>query len=221
MSVEHSNLPGGGVRIPLCPTPPEVPHLPPADCCVVESSAGLSLLCDPKSHPWNGKNVSEFGQCIDTPSGRMCVLSWADEYGSHTLELAVCPPPPAKVPPPSTGEIPPAPEPVPVPLPPGPRLPPPTQPPAAGCESEEASRCRARWDEMVSAPVKLTKCDHKWIAVLERLRTGKGRAGPGRRASSLKLKSGKRPRKYGHGGIPDSARKYARFPGLRGGRRVI
>ena len=218
VSVAHPKLPGGGARVPLCPPPPEIPKVPPADCCVVESSAGLSLMCDPADHPWNGKNVTGLGKCFDTPKGRMCVLQWEDEYGSHTLEVPVCPPPPQKIPPPETGDIPPAPEPVPVPVPPRqPKLPPPTRPPAP---DKEDSDCRRRWDEMVHAPAKLTKCDKKWLAVLKKLRSGHACPTPGRRASGLKLNGKGKPRKYGMGIAPEH-RKYARYPGLRGGRRTI
>lgn len=220
VSVAHSSIPGGGARVPLCPPPRDIPRVPPADCCVVESSAGLTLMCDPTDHPWNGKNVTNFGQCIDTPNGRVCVLNWEDEYGTHTIEVPICPPPPEKIPKPN-GDIPPAPEPVPVPVPPRqPKLPPPTRPPSEGCESVEASHCRQRWDEMVKKPAKLTKCDKKWLAVLKRLRSGHACPTVGRRASSLKMNGKGKPRKYGMGISPEH-REYARYPGLRGGRRMI
>lgn len=221
VSVEHEGLPGGGARVPLCPPRPDIPRVPPADCCVVESSAGLTLMCDPTDHPWNGRNVTGSGQCIETPNGRMCVLRWEDEYGKHTLEVPVCPPPPERIPTP-TADIPPAPQPIPIPIPGPPILPPPTRPPTDGGESTERSRCRERWDSMVKRPSKLTKCDKKWIAVLEKLKSGNAFPEMGRRASSLKMppkKTGK-PRKYGMGIAPKN-REYGRFPGLRGGRRTI
>jgi len=224
VSVAHAKLPGGGARVPLCPPKPEIPRVPPADCCVVESSAGLSLMCDPQDHPWNGRNVTSEGKCIETPNGRMCVLKWEDEYGQHTLEVPVCPPPPERIPTPPA-DIPPPPESIPVPSPPSsPRLPPPTHPPTDGCE--EGQGCRDRWDEMVKAPARLTKCDKKWLEVLRKLRSGNATPTPGRRASSLKMgpkKAGKRagmPRKYGTGIDPEHL-EYGRFPGLRGGRRTI
>lgn len=221
VSVAHADLPGGGMRVPLCPRRPEIPRLPPADCCVVESAQGLTLMCDPQGHPWNGKNVTGMGQCIDTPNGRICVLQWEDEYGTHTLEVPVCPPPREKIPPPPSGDIPPPPESVPVPVPPREKIPPPSRPPGDGCESVEATRCKTRWNDMIRKPAKLNKCDKKWLAVLKELRSGKGRCGPGRRASSLKLKGTKaKPRKYGMGIAPEN-REYARYPGLRGGRRTI
>ena len=202
--------------MPLCPPPPDIPKLPPGECCVVESPAGLTLVCDPASHPWNGRPVTDYGQCIDTPNGRMCVLNFSDEYGTHTLEVPVCPPPPVKIPPPTTDDIPPAPDPIPIPIPPGPVLPPPTPRPPGPTEDSE---CKQKWDEMVSAPAKLSKCDRKWLELLRKLRSGRGRATLGRRASSLNL-TGKKPRKYGMG-IGAEHTEYAPFPGLRGGRRTI
>jgi hypothetical protein len=223
VSVASDKLPGGGARVPLCPPPPEIPKLPPADCCVIESSAGLVLLCDPSDHPWNNKDVTQFGQCIDTPNGRMCVLKWADAYGEHVLEIPACPPPPPPRQPPGA-EIPPAPSPQPIPRPqpaprpePVPRLPPPTRPPADGCETVEASRCRQLWNEMVARPAKMNECDKKWVQMLKNLQ--EQRFGPGRRASSMKNHKAA-ARRYGMGIAPEN-RQYARFPGLRGGREKI
>ena len=214
VSVAHPDLPGGGARVLLCPPRPEIPRVPPAECCVIESSAGLTLMCNPADHPWHGRDVTGAGQCIDTPDGRMCVLKWTDEYGDNLLEVPICPPPPERIPVPSA-DIPPAPEPVPVPVPPRqPKLPPPSAPPTDGCESEEGSRCRGHWEDMISKPAKLTKCDHKWIKMLKELRSGRGRPSPGRRYSCVA------GRRYGTGISPDHL-EYARFPGLRGGRRTI
>ncbi len=213
VSVASDKLPGGGARLPICPPPADIPRLPPADCCVIESSAGLVLLCDPKDHPWNNKDVSQFGQCIDTPNGRMCVLKWTDEYGEHLLEVPACPPPPPARTPPG-GEVPPPPAVRPDPVP---RLPPPSRPPADACDTVEGKRCRALWDEMISKPAKMTKCDKKWTELLKKVR--EQRTGPGRRASSMDNHKSK-ARKYGMG-IPPESRRYARFPGLRGGRNTI
>lgn len=204
VSVASEKLPGGGARLPVCPAPPDIPRLPPGDCCVIESPAGLVLLCDPSDHPWHNKDVSQFGQCVDTPNGRMCVLKWEDEFGEHLLEVPACPPP-ADEPPSAT-----RPEPV-------PRIPPPSRPPADECDTVEGGRCRALWDEMISKPAKMTKCDKKWIKLLQKVR--EQRSGPGRRASSMNNHKSK-ARKYGMG-IPAESRKYARFPGLRGGRKTI
>jgi len=223
VSVASEQLPGGGARVPLCPPPADIPRLPPADCCVIESSAGLTLACEPQDHPWHNKDVTQFGQCIETPNGKFCVLVWEDEYGSHTLEIPVCPPPPP--PPPVPGdEIPtptprPRPEPQPEPRPtPTPEIPqPPTRPPADGCETGEASRCRELWEEMISKPAKMTKCDKKWLRMKRELL--EKRHGPGRRASMLKNQEAN-ARRYGMG-IPPESRRYAPFPGLRGGRSTI
>lgn len=208
VSVAHDRLPGGGIRVPICPPKPEIPQLPPANCCVIESSAGMTISCDPVDHPWNGRNVTEFGQCIETPNGRFCVLRWEDGNGSHTLEVPICPPPLQKIPSPSA-DVPPPPDTVPY-------LPPPSVPPAGECEDEEARRCRDRWDEMVNRPAKFTKCDEKWFKIVEQFKTGCG--GPGRRASSMGIDSN--PRRYGMGIDPENL-QYGRFPGLRGGRRTV
>jgi len=234
VSVASEKLPGGGARVPLCPPPADIPKLPPAECCVIESSAGLVLLCDPKDHPWNNKDVSQFGQCIDTPNGRMCVLKWSDEYGEHILEVPACPQPPPPPPPPGIDIPPPPPQvrPEPIPRPPPsieippphvrpepvPRLPSPTRPPADDCDTIEGDRCRQKWDEMVSRPAKMTKCDKKWMELLKRLRTQQC-GGPGRRASSMKNHKSN-SRRYGMG-IPPESREYARYPGLRGGRSIV
>lgn len=198
VSVAHESLPGGGMRIPICAPRPEIPIPPPVECCVVESSSGLTLVCEPKDHPWNGKDVTDSGQCIDTPNGRACVLRWEDHYGSHMIEVPVCPPPAIPIPRPEA-DVPPAPEAIPY-------LPPPTRPPADKCEGEEARRCRENWDAVVESPVKMSKCDQKWMSILRKLQSGKLGAGPGRR--------------FGTGIRPDHL-KYARFPGLRGGRETI
>jgi len=214
VSVKSERLPGGGARIPICPPPADIPKLPPGECCVIESSSGLVLMCTPEGHPWNNKDVSQFGQCIDTPNGRMCVLKWKDEYGEHILEVPACPEPPPP-PPPTNGEVPPPPPPVrPDPVP---KLPTPTRPPADGCDDPEAMHCRAIWDEMVTKPAKLSKCDKKWIDLVNKLKNR--RSGPGRRASSMKNHQAK-ARKYGTGIAPEH-RQYARYPGLRGGRKTI
>ena len=210
VSVQSERLPGGGLRVPLCPPRPELPKLPPADCCVVESSSGLTLVCDPSSHPWNGKDVSDVGQCVDTPNGRMCVIAWSDEYGQHTLEVPTCPPPPERIPAPEA-EVPPAPEPIPIPVPPGPTLPPPTRPPAQGCESAEATSCRENWQRMLARHEWQQDHDRRWREATAALNAGHGVPSPGRRGG----------RKYGYGGIAPEHRRYARFPGLRGGRRMI
>ena len=191
VSVASNALPGGGIRIPLCPSPPDIPRVPPAECCVVETSSTLTLVCDPKDHPWNGKDVTSLGKCIETPNGRMCVLRWEDKFGKNTLEVPLCPPPPGiDIPPPPEGDTPPPDGDTPPPPggdgpPPEVYIPPPTRPPADGCDSDEAASCRQNWDEMMARPVELTKCDKKWIAMMERLKAGQGRGGPGRRASSL------------------------------------
>jgi hypothetical protein len=212
VSVESDKLPGRGARVPLCPPPRDIPKLPPADCCVIESSAGLTLMCAPEDHPWHNKDVSSFGNCIDTPNGRMCVLVWTDEYGDHKLEIPACPPPaPPRVPPGGTAPTPPRPpEKV-------PRLPPTTRPPADGCDTVEGGRCRQVWDDMVTKPAKMTKCDKKWLKLMKDLREKK--CGPGRRASSMKNHEAK-SRRYGMG-IPADSLEHARFPGLRGGRKNV
>jgi len=189
-----------------------------------ESSAGLTLLCTPEDHPWNHKDVTSFGSCADLPNGRMCALVWEDAHGKHTLEVPVCPPPPEVLTPP--GGTAPTPErpPQDVPSPPTPtrppqsvpRLPTPTRPPADGCDTVEGNRCRQVWDEMVTRPAKMSKCDKKWLNLLKKLREQK--CGPGHRASMMKNHKAK-SRRYGMG-IPDESRKYARFPGLRGGRNI-
>jgi len=150
VSVESDALPGRGARVPLCPPSRDIPRLPPAECCVIESSAGLTLLCTPEDHPWNHKDVTSFGSCADLPNGRMCALVWEDAHGKHTLEVPVCPPPPEVLTPP--GGTAPTPErpPQDVPSPPTPtrppqsvpRLPTPTRPPADGCDTVEGNRCR-------------------------------------------------------------------------------
>ncbi len=211
VSVESDKLPGRGARVPLCPPSRDIPRLPPAECCVIESSSGLTLLCTPEDHPWNHKDVTAFGSCADLPNGRMCALVWEDEYGKHTLEVPVCPPPPEVLTPP--GGTAPTPERPPEGVP---RLPTPTRPPADGCDTVEGNRCRQVWDEMVTRPAKMTKCDKKWLKLLKKLREQK--CGQGHRASMMENHKAK-SRRYGMG-IPAESREYARFPGLRGGRNI-
>jgi len=237
VSVASDSLPGGGTRVQVCSTPPEVPELPPAECCVMESEAGLSLLCDPQNHPWHQKNVTGLGECFDTPAGRMCLLKWEDRYGSHVLEVPVCPPrpdtpdmrpPPPVRPPDMRPPQPPTPPPVrppdmrppqpPTPPEPEVAIPPMSRPPAADCETEEARRCQEKWDAMMRRPNKTTACDLKFRSMAEYFRNLK--CGPGRRAGSDRKYACASSRRYGTG-ISDEHKKYARFPGLRGGRRVI
>ena len=194
VSVSHESLPGGGMRIPVCAPRPEIPIPPPVECCVIESDSGLTLVCDPENHPWNGKEVADFGRCIDTPNGRICILRWEDRHGAHTIEVPICPSPTIPVP-----RVPPTPD-------PGSHLPPPTRPPANKCESEEARRCREKWDAVVKSPAKMSKCDQKWMDILRRLQSGNLGSGPGRRFGT---------------GIRPNHLKHARFPGLRGGRGTI
>jgi hypothetical protein len=70
---------------------------------------------------------------------------------------------------------------------------------------------------MIAKPAKMSKCDKKWIKLLQKVR--EQRSGPGRRASSMDNHKSK-ARKYGTG-IPAESLRYARFPGLRGGRETI
>lgn len=233
----------GIVGVPNVPPPEE---RPPADCCVVESGDAFHLLCKPETHPWNGKDVTKFTKCFKTPNGVMCVVKFSDRFGDHVLEIPLCPPeklpPDVKIPPP--GDRPPPPPPgkrppdVRIPPPPGDRPPPPGdrppppderppgdrppgERPPVTCEGDEASACRKRWDEMVHKPVKMTKCDERWLRMLKDVkRRGCGRPTSGRRFSAMgfsRVKS--RPRGYGSIGIAPENREYGRFPGLRGGSR--
>jgi len=70
---------------------------------------------------------------------------------------------------------------------------------------------------MISKPAKMTKCDKKWLKLLQKVR--EQRTGPGRRASSMDNHKSK-ARKYGTG-IPAESLRRGRFPGLRGGRKTI
>ena len=203
VSVESESLPGGGMRVPVCAPRPEIPMLPPGKCCAVESSAGLTLICDPSTHPWNGKDVTGMGECVDTNAGRMCVIKFEDAYGSSVLEIPVCAP--------KDDEI----------LPPGPEDPPrspdeplipPTEPPADGDGCEERG-CRDRWEKMVRAPARLSKCDQKWLDLLEKLKYGAAIPNPGHRYSGIR-----RDRRYS-GGVPEC--RGGRLPGLRGRQGLV
>lgn len=210
VSVESDALPGGGMRVPVCPALPEIPRLPPSKCCVVETSSKLVLVCDPSTHHWNGKDVTSMGECFNTPNGRFCVIKFNDSNGEVVLEIPVCPPegdrPSDETPDrPDDGET-----------PDDERIPddtpflPPTEPPAD--DSECGDRCRRHWVNMVEKPAKLSRCDQKWLDMLEKLKSG-GLTGPGHRFSGLRSN-----RRYS--GCTPSVRG-GRFPGLRGGRRTI
>jgi len=225
VAVQSERLPGGGVRVPLCPPPREIPTPMPEECCVVESIAGLTLVCKPSEHPYNGLDVTDLAKCYDSPEGRMCVVVFVDANGrSTTIEAPACPPPDDKIPPPVTGDIPPTPDPEYIPEPP-PKIPPdsvPTRPPRSECDPEE-------WNRIVNAPKKLNSCDKKWLKMMEMFKENMGQVRPGRRYSGLIMHNRPKVRRYAYGGIkpenlenstsPQFTKK--RFPGLRGGRRTI
>lgn len=244
VSVASDKIPGGQMRVPLCPEDKGPPRLPPSCCCVVESSAGLLLSCEPKDHPWNNKDVSGLGECLDTESGRMCVLRWEDEFGSHVLEIPACPPasppPPILETPPPGVELPPppppgggggegppppphdggVPRPDPEPIPPGPSIPP--APGYESCRWPESPFDPAREEAASSARVR--EMWHEMVTKPSKMtKCDEKWVRLLKKVESRKSGPGRRrstltqKRKYGMG-IKDDNKTYGAWPGMRGGR---
>lgn len=170
--------------------PIEIPKLPPKvpDICCFDPQTG-SLVCE--GTRFHNLKVEVVAEAV--VGGKPIVSVVSEDLPGGGARVPLCPPP-AEIP-----KIPPRVD--------QPSLP---APPASGYETQEASRYREIWDEMVSKPAKMTKCDEKWLALVDKL---KGRTlEPGRRFSSI--------RRYGMGIAPENL-EHARFPGLRGGREDI
>ncbi len=95
VSVSSPQLPGGGMRVPLCDKPPT----PGPECCVVQHEDGrYTLQCNPDPHGWNGLDVTAFTKCYGAQG---CAVEFTDPAGNQvTLEIPLCKPPPDKKPPP-------------------------------------------------------------------------------------------------------------------------
>lgn len=232
VSVESERLPGGGARVPLCPPEPEIPTPMPDECCVVESSAGLTLVCEPGDHPYNGLDVTNDAKCFDTPDGRMCAVQFTDENGRvTTIEAPACPPPKEDIPLAPAPDIPPPPDQI-VPPSPAPKIPPPKPKPTRPVQECDPET----WKKMIQAPKKLTKCNQEWLKMMEIFKKNPGYVRPGRRYSMvMSIARGsaepgsKRPgRIYGMGIPPESTENSTspqftkkRWPGLRVGQRKM
>lgn len=198
VSIVTVSLDGYEMRIPVCRKEPEIPMVPPASCCIIESTAGLVLDCG-EGHPWHQMDVTGIGDCYETEFGRMCHVEIRDDYGVHTLEVPVCPELPEEEYPDST-----------------PHLPPPfVRPPASESSTEVGAKIEYEWDEMQAKGI--TKCDQAWMAQVKEMAAHK--TGPGHRYSSME-KDASAARRYGTGVAPDYL-GYGRFPGVRGGRSSI
>jgi len=234
VSVQSDRLPGGGARVPLCPPSPEIPTPMPDECCVVESSAGLTLVCEPGEHPYNGLDVTNNAKCFDTPDGRMCAVQFTNEDGRViTIEAPACPPPEEKIPPAPSPEITPTPEQIVTPKP-APRVPPPSPKPSP---TRPVTECDPEtWKKMVNAPKKMSKCDQKWLNKLRMFKENPKYAGAGRRYSMVMsiARGSSEPRvkrlgrKYAMGIPPESTENSTssqftkkRGPGLRGWRGIF
>jgi len=220
----------GGYKFQICKkvaVPSKITDRPrprfPDLCCFDPRTS--SLICE--GTPFHGLIVEVVAQSASVVSVRH------QDIPGETIRIPTCKPEIVVIPtvskkPLSEIEIPPPPE-RPPPPPEKPRASPePPMPPMApiapseysptSCEPVETSVCYRAWQEMIRKPVKMTKCDERWLNMLEDVRRyGCGRPTSGRRFSAMGF-SRVKVRKYSRIGIAPEHREHGRFPGLRGER---
>lgn len=73
--------------------PPTVICPDPTECCAVRFSDGsLHLSCENTNHPWHGRDVTHFSDCVVDPAtnSEYCVIGFTDECGTSTLAVYIC-----------------------------------------------------------------------------------------------------------------------------------